>query len=174
MTIVIIIAAIWGTSALIRAAKEKKRQREIERINAENRQRAAEAARMREEMRQQQAEARAWTRRQVELEREQQRQAKEIAKHEEQLAKHEKRIADLEYRATQAEADISFLQDRIASPDAQRDYLLLQQSGTVPGGKEHTKYQTKIISLDNQIHSAEAKLAKAQHTRTMAEKELSA
>lgn len=127
------------------------------------------------------AEKREENNRLLALEREQMRQAKEqerLTKEQErqaaQLAKHEKRLADLEHRMAQAESDIGFLQDRIANLDAQRDYLLLQQAGTVPGGKEHTKYQTKIISLDNQIHTAEAKLSKAMHTRDMARKELEA
>jgi predicted nuclease with TOPRIM domain len=106
------------------------------------------------------------------LAREQMRLAKEQEKQGEQLAKHEKRIADLEFRMSQAESDIEFLNDRIAQLDAQRDLLMLQQSGTVPGGKEHTKYQTKIISIDNQIHTAENKLAKARHIKAMAEKEM--
>lgn len=106
------------------------------------------------------------------LAREQARLAKEQEKQGEQLAKHEKRLADLEFRMSQAESDIEFLNDRIAQLDAQRDLLMLQQSGTVPAGKEHTKYQTKITSIDNQIHTAESKLAKARHIKAMAEKEM--
>jgi chromosome segregation ATPase len=126
------------------------------------------------EWKQRQAEAKIETARLIAVEREQMRLAKEQEKQGEQLAKHEKRIADLEFRMSQAESDIEFLNDRIAQLDAQRDYLLLQQSGTIPGGKEHTKYQTKIISIDNQIHTAESKLTKARHIKAMAERELSA
>lgn len=89
-----------------------------------------------------------------------------------QLARHEKRLTDLEYRMKQAEADIGFLNDRIANLDAQRDLLLLQQSATVPGSKEHTKYQSKIITIDNQIHAAEVKMAKAKYTQSTAKKEM--
>ena len=98
--------------------------------------------------------------------------AKEQEKQAAQLAKHEKRIADLEFRMEQAEGDIEFLNERIANLDAQRDYLLLLQSATVVGGKEHTKYQSKIISIENQIHTAENKLNKAKHIKAMAEKEI--
>lgn len=108
----------------------------------------------------------------MERKREDERLAKEQEKQAEQLAKHEKRLADLEFRMSQAESDIEFLSDRIAQLDSQRDLLMLQQSGTVPGGKEHTKYQTKITSIDNQIHTAESKLAKARHIKAMAEKEM--
>lgn len=108
------------------------------------------------------------------LAREQMRLAKEQEKQAEQLAKHEKRLADLEFRMSQAESDIEFLNDRIAQLDSQRDLLMLQQSGTVPGGKEHTKYQTKITRIENQIHTAENKLSKAQHIKAMVQRELSA
>ena len=179
MSLIIIIAIIWGASALVRASKEAKAERERERLRREQAARSAELARMTAEWKQRQAEAKIETQRLIALEREQMRQAKEqekLAKEQEkqaaQLAKHEKRLADLEYRVSQAESDIEFLNDRIAQLDAQRDYLLLQQSGTIPGGKEHTKYQAKIISIDNQIHTAENKLNKAQHIKAMAQREM--
>lgn len=172
MTLILIIFCIWGASALIRASKEVKAERERERLRREQAARSAELARMTAEWKQRQAEAKAETARLIAVEREQMRQAREQEKLAAQLAKHEKRLADLEYRVSQAESDIEFLNDRIAQLDAQRDYLLLQQSGTIPGGKEHTKYQTKIISIDNQIHTAENKLNKAQHIKAMAQREM--
>ena len=167
MSLLIIVFCAWGLSALLRAGKEAKREQA-------ERKRQAELARMTAEWKQRQAEAKIETARLIAVEREQMRLAKEQEKQAAQLAKHEKRIADLEFRMSQAESDIEFLNDRIAQLDAQRDYLLLQQSGTIPGGKEHTKYQTKIISIDNQIHTAENKLVKAKHTKAMAARELSA
>jgi hypothetical protein len=172
MTLILIIFCIWGASALIRASKEVKAERERERLRREQAARSAELARMTAEWKQRQAEAKIETARLIAVEREQMRLAKEQEKQAAQLAKHEKRLADLEYRVSQAESDIEFLNDRIAQLDAQRDYLLLQQSGTIPGGKEHTKYQAKIISIDNQIHTAENKLNKAQHIKAMAQREM--
>jgi hypothetical protein len=172
MSIILIIFCIWGASALARAAKETARQKEIERQRREQAARSAELQRMTAEWKQRQAEAKIETARLIAVEREQMRLAKEQEKQAAQLAKHEKRLADLEYRVSQAESDIEFLNDRIAQLDAQRDYLLLQQSGTIPGGKEHTKYQAKIISIDNQIHTAENKLNKAQHIKAMAQREM--
>ena len=185
MSLLIIIGCIWGICKLISAAsaasKERARQAQLERIRREQERVKLEQARQREAWKAAQAAERERVRQMVALEREQLRQAREQEKLEKeqekqaaQLAKHEKRLADLEYRMSQAESDIEFLNDRIAQLDAQRDYLLLQQSGTVPGGKEHTKYQTKIISIENQIHTAENKLNKAQHTRDMAKKEMEA
>ena len=174
MTILLVVMCIWGCSALIRAYSTKQSQREFQRIDSEIRQRKAEQKQMARELAQQKRDAESYVRRQIALEREQMKLAKEQAKQAEQIAKHDKRIADLEFRMGQAESDIQFHNERIAQLDAQRDYLLLQQSGTVPGGKEHTKIQNKIMVLDNQIHAAEARLAKAQHAHDMAERELSA
>jgi chromosome segregation ATPase len=174
MTIVLVVLCIWGCSALIRAYSAKQSQREFQRIDSEIKKRKLEQTQMAQELAQQKRDAESYVRRQIALEREQMKLEKEQAKQAEQIAKHDKRIADLEFRMGQAESDIQFQNERIAQLDAQRDYLLLQQSGTVPGGKEHTKLQNKIMVLDNQIHAAEARLAKAQHTHDMAERELSA
>lgn len=172
MSILLIIAVIWGASALIRAYSAKQSQREFQRIDSEIRQRKLEQKQMAQELAQQKRDAELYVRKQIALEREQMKLAKEQQRQAEQIAKHDKRIADLEFRMGQAESDIQFQNERIAQLDAQRDYLLLQQSGTVPGGKEHTKYQTKIISIENQIHAAENKLSKARHTKAMAQREM--
>ena len=105
---------------------------------------------------------------------EQIRQAKELAKHEEQLAKHEKRIADLEFKVEQADRDIEFLYEARGNLDGLNDHYKMLQCGTVPGSNEWVKYQNKIIALDNKTHTIEAKMAKAQHIKEMAEKELCA
>ena len=97
---------------------------------------------------------------------------REQAKQAAQLANHEAEISALQFKAAQANADIDFLRDRIAELDAQLDYILLQQSATIPGSKSFEKYQSKIVTLHNQIHTAETKLAKAQHTKKEAEKKL--
>lgn len=174
MSIILIFFGIWMLSALIRSYSAKQRDREFQRIDSEIRKRKLEQKQMAQELAKQKRDAELYVRRQIALEREQMKLAKKQQKQAEQIAKHDKRISDLEFRMGQAESDIQFHNERIAQLDAQRDYLLLQQSGTVPGGKEHTKLQNKIMVLDNQIHAAEARLAKAQHTHDMAERELSA
>jgi Na+-transporting methylmalonyl-CoA/oxaloacetate decarboxylase gamma subunit len=57
MTLILIIFCIWGASALVRASKEAKRQRELEKQRKEAAQRSAELARMTAEWKQRQAEA---------------------------------------------------------------------------------------------------------------------
>lgn len=107
------------------------------------------------------------------IKREQERQRREQERQAEQIARHEKRIADLEFKLEQAQSDIDFLTERVAQLDAQRDFLLLQQTATLPGSKTFESCQRRIVALDNQIHTAESKLAKARHTQAMAERELS-
>ena len=149
---------------LIRNIREADREARRE---AESQRRAEEAAQMRAEFRRQQTESKRIVAEQI-------RQARELAKHEEQLMKHEKRIADLEFKAAQAERDIEFLTETISSLDGLNDHYKMLQCGTLLGSKEWVKYQNKIMTLENKTHTAEARLAKAQHTKKMAEKELCA
>ena len=149
---------------LIRNIREANRETKRE---AESRRRAEETAQMRAEFRRQQTESKRIVAEQI-------RQAKELAKHEEQLAKHEKRIADLEFKVEQAERDIEFLYEARGNLDGLNDHYKMLQCGTVPGSKEWIKYQNKIIALDNKTHTIETKMAKAQHIKEMAEKELCA
>ena len=108
------------------------------------------------------------------LAKEQERQAREQERQAEQLAKHEKRIADLEFRMTQAEEDISHWSEQLGNLYALLDMAELHLSGTVNGSREQERYQKKVISLTNQIHTAEGRIAKAKHIKAMAVKELSA
>lgn len=149
---------------LIRNIREADREARRE---TESQIRAEETAQMRAEFRRQQTESKRIVAEQI-------RQAKELAKHEEQLAKHEKRIADLEFKVEQAERDIEFLYEARGNLDGLNDHYKMLQCGTVPGSKEWIKYQNKIIALDNKTHTIEAKMAKAQHAKEMAEKELCA
>lgn len=144
------------------------------RSSQKEREREQNSAQMRAEFKRQQTESKRIVAEQIRQAREQERQARELAKHEEQLAKHEKRIADLEFKAAQAERDIEFLTETIGSLDGLNDHYKLLQCGTLPGSKEWVKYQNKIMTLENKTHTAEARLAKAQHAKEMAEKELCA
>ena len=149
---------------LIRSIREADKEAKRE---AESQRSAEEAAQMRAEFRRQQTESKRIVAEQI-------RQAKELAKHEEQLVKHEKRIADLEVKVEQAERDIEFLYEARGNLDGLNDHYKMLQCGTVPGSKEWIKYQNKIIALDNKTHTIETKMAKAQHIKEMAEKELCA
>lgn len=100
------------------------------------------------------------------------RQRKEDARRDAQLAKHEEQIRKTQFQAEQAAADIEHLNGTLDELYAMLDYLKLEQSGTTPGGKEYVKYQSKIISLENRVHAAETRLAKARYTKSEAERKL--
>ena len=181
MSILLIIICIWGASALARATKEAARQKEIDRQRREQAARSSELARMTAEWKQRQAEAKIETARLIALEREQMRQAKEqekLAKEQEKqaaiLAKHEKRIAALECKVRKLDRDIESQNELLADYYAQLDWLLLQQSGTVTGGKEFAAWQNKIVTKNNQIRKAENKIADMKDAKAMAERELAA
>ena len=106
--------------------------------------------------------------------REQERQAREQEKQAAQLAKHEERIRKLEFRMRQADADIEHWNETLSDLYAMLDYEKMQQSAAVVGGKEHTKHQSKIITLNNRVYSAEARLAKAQYAKEEAARQLEA
>ena len=190
MSLLIIIGIIWGIckllSAASRGAKERAAERERERIRAEQERIREEQARARAWQREQEQRAREAARRQVEhdkaiaraarereaLRKEQERQAKEQARQAAEIAKHEAELDRLRHVLAQATADIDFLQERSAELYAQLDNVLLLQAGTVPGSKEHTRYQSKIVTLHNQIHAAESKLSRAQYQREQAQRKL--
>lgn len=179
MSIILIIFCIWGASALIRAIRQAAMQRQIERINEQNRQAAIRAAQLREEFRRAQEQQKEEVQRRILLEREQARLAKEeerLAKEQKkqaaQIAKHEERIMSLETARDKALLTIKSQNERLSDLYAQLDYVLLLQAGTVPGGKEHAKYQNKVVSLNNQVRTAEERRFKAEKDKEMAERKL--
>ena len=201
MNIIIFIALIWAVCKLIgaasRRAKENARQREIERMKEEQARQRIEQQRQREAIKQREREAREQARRQAEhdkaiakaakereaMKKEQARQAAEIVKHDEMLA-------NLTFRIQNAEHDILHIQKQMDEympllwrlddemKELDRQISIAQQMGKVDAvnryQKEKDKVQRKIISLENNIHAAEKKLAKAQFIKAQATAKLSA
>ena len=190
MNVLIFAALIWAVCKLIsaasRGARERAAERERERIRHEQERIRQEQARARAWQREQEQRAREAARRQVEhdkaiakaarereaLRKEQERQAKEQARQAAEIERHNAELDRMRHVLAQATADIDFLQDRTADLYAQLDYQLLLQAGTVPGSKQFEKYQSKIVTLKNQIHTAENKLSKAQWNRDTAQRKL--
>lgn len=108
------------------------------------------------------------------VEREQEVLRKEQDKQAATIAKHEKRIADLEYKVRKLDRDVASQQELLGDYYGQLDWLLLQQSGTTPGSREHMAWQNKIVTKRNQIRKAESKWEDLKKARDMAEQELSA
>ncbi len=55
-----------------------------------------------------------------------------------------------------------------------RDNLMAQQCACTPTSKDWDKLQRKILTLDNQIHSAESRLGKAQFNMAQAKAKMMA
>lgn len=187
MTTVIIIAVIYGIYRLCKSAADRaqagRAERERQRIREEQAAQRREIAEMRERAKaetRRQIEAEkariAWQKRQEQINRQAQAERERLGKEQERQAKEQARLAEEQERMkhvlAQATADIDFLQERSAELYAQLDNVLLLQAGTIPGSKEHTKYQNKIVTLHNQIHTAESKLSRAQYQRETAQRKL--
>lgn len=183
MVLLIVAVTIYAICKLISAAsvkaKEEARQREITRLKEEQdrvrqwqmeqERQAKEKAKLRAE--QEAAIAKA-EREMILLRREQERIAKEQEKQAAVIAKHESEIEKLKHTVDVATSDIEFLLGRMADLEYQLDFVIHLQSGTIPGSKEHTRYQNKIVTLRNQIHTAESKLNNAQWRKEQAEARL--
>ena len=180
MTIIVIIAAIYLVCRLYTAAASRA---QADRAERERRRIREEQAAIREQIRLDRENAREETRKRIEAEKariewqeRQERINRQAQAERERMAKEQARLAEEQEKMRRvldtATADIDFLRSRLADLDTRRDYLLYLQSATVPGGKEYDKYQAKIIALDNQIHTAEQRLNKAQYNRNTARRKL--
>ena len=105
---------------------------------------------------------------------EQARQAQELIRHEAWLKKHDKEIAELRFKLEQAESDIEHWKEQIGNLYGLLDLEKAMQAKALPGSKADYQSQKRIITLSNQIHAAESRLAKAKHTKAATEKELAA
>lgn len=172
MTIIIIVAILWGVSALVRMAEAQKQRDRVNRINREAQRTKAEQARMREEWRMRLEESKAETARLIALEREQMRMAKEQERQAAQLAKHEEQIAKLEQRMAVAEGEIDFQRQQI---DRLRDHIEhaeTERDACVYGSSEYWKWDKKCLALEKQIHTAEGKISNAQFTISEGKKKM--
>ena len=139
MSIILIIAIIWGASALARATKEAARQKEIERQRREQAARSAELARMTAEWKQRQAEAKIETQRLIALEREamrqrevERKQAEWNRKQEEINRKHDEQIAKLNNKLSLVEREIDHYKPMLEVVDylIANDFKVYIVSGT--------------------------------------------
>ena len=181
MTLILIIFCIWGASALARASKETKRQREIDRQRREQAARSAELARMTAEWKQRQAEAKIETQRLIALEREQMRQAREQerqAKEQErqaaQLAKHEERLLRLEQRMTLAEREIAHYAPMLEDLKAKARELDNRVWYLDSIGLPCTGAKNELTKINEKMYRIETKVLKAEQEKSLCEKQMSA
>lgn len=112
---------------------------------------------------------------------EQQRQLAEIRRAEQEQSKEAreqskraKQRAEFKFKAEQAAKDLEHWTEQWQALNALLDCAELEQTGTTRGSSIDIKCQKRIITLTNQIHAAEARIAKARHTKEQAELALSA
>lgn len=141
MTIIIIIAAIFGFSKVIRLVKQKN-----------DVQKAMMLAIKAEQIRQANASARAW---------EKQRAADE--KRDAKIRQHDDAIKNLQFRMDQAEKDIMHLRVTLDDLNESFDRACLIAERYHNSGDEVKEEQAKnrVRVLRNQIHATEKKLDKA-------------
>lgn len=165
MSLIIIIATIWGISALIshnrqaRLAKEQMRQRE------------AQARVLREQRAQAQAQ-REETARLIALEKARQAQDAWNAKQEAINRKNEERLFKLEQRMASAESELAFNREQRDRLFKLLDIEERERDGAIPESATWQKHQRKVISLENQIHTVQKRIDKAQADRLFCEKQM--
>ena len=173
MKTILIIAALFCVYRVLSGIHQRQKEAARERREQE---RQAEAARMRQEWREQQARSAAWVREREALYREQERQAKEqarLAKEQErqaaQLVKHEEMLMKLDHRLAQAESEIAFNREQ-----RERIFSLLEieeaeRDACIHGSTAWQKHQRKVISLENQVHTVQKRIDKAQAEKRFCE-----
>jgi hypothetical protein len=181
VSIILIIAIIWGASALARASKEVKAERERERLRREQAARSAELARMTAEWKQRQAEAKIETQRLIALEREamrqrevERKQAEWNARQEEINRKTEERLLRLEQKMEIAKRDEAHYSEEVTAITVDmksvKAYVEYMHSRGLPcKGKE-----AELEKLNKKLYAAETKLIKARQARELCEKQMSA
>lgn len=194
MKTILIIAALYCAYKILTAVsehnKEAARKSEAERIRKEQAAIRAEQARQREQIKMQIEWAKLETKERIETEKRRiewqkrqdaiNRQAEQdrirLAKEQERqaaiLVRHEAEIRKAQHDIKLFSADIDAMEQRTADLYARLDYFLLMQAGTIPGSAEHDKYQSKIIVLRNQIHTAENKLRRTEWCKSEAERKM--
>lgn len=109
---------------------------------------------------------------QLEMEQEQMIMRRQLAEQAEELDKHAKQILALKYKYQKADRDIERYKDRISDLyrllDIEEDHYATCASGS----NEQNKSFKKIVTLKNQIASAEDNYEKAKHNKQVAHTEL--
>lgn len=184
MSLILIIAIIWGASALVRAARANKQRKELERIKAEQQRQRTEQAEQRqqhnEEVRQRieqqrellrlakaEREQAEWNRKQEEINR---KQAEHNRKTDERLLRIEQKLE----LAKRDEEHWSELFDQydvdLAGEQAALGYM---KSNPLLHGQIE-KQQRIVDKLSKQRYDAETKLIKARQQRELAERQMEA
>lgn len=169
MIIVLIIGVyiMWYTFAPSKKERERKAKEEAKRAEAERKALLRKQQELeREQLRQKQEQTR--------QRKEQERLAKEQEKQAAQLAKHEEMLMKLDQRLATAESEIAFNREQRERLWKLLEIEELERDSSIEGSNVWQKHQRKVISLENQIHTVQKRIDKAQMDKAFCEKKMSA
>ena len=156
MTIILIfliVALIWQNKKLsARLSALADRQEEAE----------ANIAKLSRRSRKQTFKQRQFDRRLEQQHKRQERIAKEQTKQTELIRK-------LQFQLEQAMSEIEAGNNRLSQLFALLDIANANQAAAMPGSREDVRYQKQILTLENQIHTVEKRIAKAKFTMSDAQ-----
>lgn len=171
MEIILLFVALYAICKIACAASAKRKEER----------RKAEARRMREEINRQREESMTIMWKQWEMEREQAKQkaeqerlAKEQERLDKELAKHNEMLLKLDQRLATAEREIAFNREQRERLWKLLEIEELERDSSIAGSTPWQKHQRKVISLENQIHTVQKRIDKAQMDKAFCESKLSA
>lgn len=83
-------------------------------------------------------------------------------------------ISRLQFQLEQAMSEIEAGSNRLSQLFALLDIAQANQATAMPGSREDVRFTKQILTLENQIHTAEKRIAKAQFTKAEVEQRMTA
>lgn len=83
-------------------------------------------------------------------------------------------ISKLQFQLEQAMSEIEAGSNRLSQLFALLDIAQANQAAAMPGSREDVRFTKQILTLENQIHTAEKRIAKAQFTKAEVEQRMTA
>ena len=164
MKVIVIIAVIWISRALIRAYRQDREQREAERIYYERQRQqeiqAARAAALREEWRQRQLEAKAETMRLVSAERARVAERRDA----ERAQKAAEKARKAAFEKEQAEADMEHYAVLRSRYMDLYDTLEAELRADTTTDKRRITIQRQLLQLEEKLYSLDRKRSQAYYT----------
>lgn len=118
------------------------------------------------------------TRKQTFKQRQFDRRLEQQRKRQERIVKEQTKQAELisrlQFQLEQAMSEIEAGSNRLSQLFALLDIAQANQAAAMPGSREDVRYQKQILTLENQIHTVEKRIAKAKFTMSDAQRRMSA
>lgn len=174
MVFLLVILFFWGIGKLVSYARASAQEEKLRRLREEQERIRQEQIRMREEQKREAERRKALEREQARQAAEQARLAKEQERQAAQLSKHNEMLMKLDAKLAIAEREIAFNREQ-----RERLWQLLEieqtyRDSAIPDSATWQKHQRKVISLENQIHTVQKRIDKAQLDKAFCERKMSA